>query len=326
MSAHEEVGHEMQARGLSRLVPFLPRLLHPFIRILVTGSAVDSWWGDLTNSSALKNAEPQAALDLWNQVLTGQLDPSPIGISKIGGCPDIWPGFQCPQLDEQALPFLAQFRLDDIASFDEEELLPTQGMLLIFFDFMAHLQYEPAVQALYFDGDLSALRRAEIPDNATRWNADIDGEIVYESPQLLRFCRDWQLADDDNLEYQSIAQNLLASGEPQLSGSENEAYWRFSLDWNKARCEASYKRELNRTLGQHEKPKHQLLGVPYAGNFDGRSEFEPMSDEPSAWRLLFQLSGDDGLNWGNCCSCSFFIERDALARRDFSNIHVTCDG
>ncbi|RYX83009.1 DUF1963 domain-containing protein [bacterium] len=302
MSAHDEVCHELQSRGLSRLVPYLPRLLHPSIRILATAAVFTSWEDHLQHA-----------------------DPTPIGISKIGGWPDIWPGFQWPQLSDLALPFLAQFRMEDIAPYDEEKLLPTQGMMLVFFDAMAHFQDEKAMQVLYFDGDLATLSRADIPDNATRWDMDIGGEVVYEAPQLLRFCRDWQLADDDNIEYQSIDQSLVAIGEPLLSESENEGYWRFSLDWNKKRCDAIYKRELKRSLRGQEQPNHQLLGVPYAGNFDGRLE---ISDESfaSEWRLLFQFSSDDGLDWGNCCCCSFFIESDALARRDFSNIQVTCDG
>ncbi|BCM91382.1 hypothetical protein IAD21_03254 [Abditibacteriota bacterium] len=84
--------------------------------------------------------------------------------------------------------------------------------------------------------------------------------------------------------------------------------------------------------------------MPYAGNFDGRlnavcqsynfpdstsitpGQQAQMFAEAPNWRLLIQLSSNDGLNWGNCCSCSFFIERNALARLDFSNIQVTCDG
>lgn len=302
MSVHDEVSHELQARGLSRLVPYLPRLLHPYIRILATPVGFSTWEEQLQH-----------------------VDATSVGVSKIGGWPDVWTGFQWPQLNRASLPFLVQFRLEDIAPCDEEKLLPSQGLLLVFFDFMAHLQDERVVQLLYFDGDLATLSRAEIPDNATRWDMDVGGEVVYEEPQLLHFRRDWQLADDDNIEYQSIDQSLVAIDEPPLSESEKEGYWRFSLDWNKKRCNAIYKRELNRSLAKQEQPKHQLLGVPYAGNFDGRLEISD-GDSPSDWRLLFQLSDDDGLNWGNCCSCSFFIESDALARRDFSNIQVTCDG
>ncbi|BCM91384.1 hypothetical protein IAD21_03256 [Abditibacteriota bacterium] len=150
MSIPDSVRQEMQSRGLARLLPYIPRLLHPFIRVMVTGSDLDTWLGTELNADSLE------------EIYFHQADPTPVGISKIGGWPDIWPGFEWPQVKEMSLPLLAQFRMEDIAPYDEERSLPTQGMLLIFYDFMADLEGEQAVQVLYFEGDFSTLQRAGI--------------------------------------------------------------------------------------------------------------------------------------------------------------------
>ena len=48
--------------------------------------------------------------------------------------------------------------------------------------------------------------------------------------------------------------------------------------------------------------------------------------EAAEWRLLFQLSSDDGLNWGDAGNISFFIRRDALQRGNFEDVRASYDG
>src|SRR5688572_27809627 len=59
-----------------------------------------------------------------------------IGESKIGGQPDLpdnyeWASFN--SLGEKvSLPFIAQIRLEDVKQYDEENILPKQGILYFF--------------------------------------------------------------------------------------------------------------------------------------------------------------------------------------------------
>src|SRR5437764_367583 len=57
-----------------------------------------------------------------------------IGTSKIGGIPDLPPGFVWPQCNGLPQSFLAQIHLADIAVYDADTLLPHVGMLWFFYD------------------------------------------------------------------------------------------------------------------------------------------------------------------------------------------------
>ena len=57
-------------------------------------------------------------------------DTLPIGSSKIGGAPDLarpW-----PMQDGKPLYFLAQFNLQELTAYDEDGLLPGEGLLSFF--------------------------------------------------------------------------------------------------------------------------------------------------------------------------------------------------
>jgi len=70
----------------------------------------------------------------------------PIGSSKFGGLPHVPVGFQWPYFDgiegeiyyvekkNRPLSFLAQFNLEEVAQFDEENLLPKKGFLYFFYE------------------------------------------------------------------------------------------------------------------------------------------------------------------------------------------------
>ena len=57
----------------------------------------------------------------------------PIGSSKFGGSPDVPNGFEWPMWNEEPLSFLVQINLEEIASYDDQELLPKHGLLSFFF-------------------------------------------------------------------------------------------------------------------------------------------------------------------------------------------------
>lgn len=58
----------------------------------------------------------------------------PVGASKFGGCPDVWPGFEWPVSGGRPLAFIGQMNIDELARYDEQGLLPSSGILSFFFD------------------------------------------------------------------------------------------------------------------------------------------------------------------------------------------------
>src|SRR5664279_4865149 len=63
----------------------------------------------------------------------------PIGVSKMGGSPDVPADFQWPMWNDVPLTFIAQIRFSDAKPFDQEDLLPAQGLLYFFFGIDAYL-------------------------------------------------------------------------------------------------------------------------------------------------------------------------------------------
>ncbi len=56
----------------------------------------------------------------------------PVGASQIGGEPSLPKGTKWPMKGAQAMAFLAQIRLEEVAAFDDEKLLPPNGLLSFF--------------------------------------------------------------------------------------------------------------------------------------------------------------------------------------------------
>lgn len=74
-------------------------------------------------------------------------------------------------------------------------------------------------------------------------------------------------------------------------------------------------------------PRHQLDGYPYFTQTDPRRENADLAGFDT---LLFQLDSDgrgpdDLVLWGDCGVGNFFINREALKRRDFSRVAYTWD-
>ena len=62
-------------------------------------------------------------------------DQIPVGASKFGGHPDLPEDFVWPRREEgQPLLFLCQYNLAELAPYDRDGLLPTEGILYFFYD------------------------------------------------------------------------------------------------------------------------------------------------------------------------------------------------
>lgn len=93
----------------------------PPVQAIVPGAAlthdgaVYAWGGQLP---------PADAADLEAQM--------PIGVSKLGGCPDLPPDVPWPSRDARPMAFIAQVKLGDVALLDRDRALPPAGLLSFF--------------------------------------------------------------------------------------------------------------------------------------------------------------------------------------------------
>ena len=232
----------------------------------------------------------------------------PLGISKIGGLPDLPPNIDWPEWDDQPLPLIAQIRLADIAPYDRSGELPQTGMLYFFFNEEALESYPPAHESwhvLHYDGDTTHLQRRL---------ASSEEQLIYPTCAV---------------EFSTIL---------TLPPLESLYLERLGLSYDAYRPEAS--REQKREVDAYEKllekleatqksasPYHQLLGHPYQVQRDLLLECQRdthSQGDPANWQLLLQVDSDDNAHmmWGDVGVLYFYIPQSALITHDFAQTHL----
>ncbi len=121
-------------------------------------------------------------------------DQLTIGASKSGGIPDVPPGFVWPSDEDGFCVFLCQINLEEIASFDIENLLPKTGILSFFHSGdgsggVGSLSKDP----VFYFPEITALTRA-IPHYSEEKYID---EQYYEDCLELSFYSGWSLPDTE---------------------------------------------------------------------------------------------------------------------------------
>jgi uncharacterized protein YwqG len=236
--------------------------------------------------------------------------PAPLGASKLGGDPDLPPDFVWPDWNGTPMAFLAQFRLDELAPYDLENLLPPTGMLYFFYEaeeqpWGGYIEDEGGWRVFHHTGQISDLVRTPPPDNIPEYSRFREVPVRFEQRYMLPF-------DDEELE--SLAPEL-----GELSEVESDAY-----------------RELVDRLAKLEEdtPRHWLLGYHYniqsAANAEAMQTLFGLSGEQAVERaqelvLLLQLDSDltAEMEWGDVGTLYFWIHQDDLAARRFDKVWMT---
>src|SRR6266852_5157072 len=88
-----------------------------------------------------------------------------VGVSKLGGLPDLPAGTSWPEWNDLPQSFLAQIHLDDLHSYDVQRVLPRQDMLWFFYDAQQQTFGENPADAggwrVLFKEDLTTLQRTQ---------------------------------------------------------------------------------------------------------------------------------------------------------------------
>jgi uncharacterized protein YwqG len=122
------------------------------------------------------------------------VDDVPLGASRTGGSPDLPKGTRWPALGGFPLAFAAQIRLEDVAPYDLDRLLPPRGILAFFvFDAVLHdgPQEYGAGKVLYFE-EPGELVRMSMPE-PTRAQRERGYSRVFYPLCALRFATELQL-------------------------------------------------------------------------------------------------------------------------------------
>ena len=203
---------------------------------------------------------------------------------------------------------LAQFRLGDIASYDHGSELPHSDMLYFFFHDKAFEAYPPtraSWQVIHYNGDLSHLQRKPVSEEV---------QVVYPACTV-KFSNRLTLPPFESLyiERLGLSYEAFKPGAPIEQRREADAYGELDQQLD--------------ALYEGAAPHHQLLGHPYQIQGDLLRECQQdthYEGDPIDWQLLLQIDTDDeaGMIWGDVGVLYFYIPRQALAQRDFSQVHV----
>lgn len=239
----------------------------------------------------------------------------PIGVSKMGGSPDVPPDFVWPEWNGIPLTFIAQFRLSDVKPYDVEDLLPEQGMLYFFFEKWV---YYHKIRELYKSphGPYNILYH----ENETTPLAHVEHPVALSPYQVYTFDVrrvEPYIACPVEFEYELTLPSL----ETTKLRPENDENGKETWDWYFA-VEENY-----------ANPKHRLLG----NETDIQTNYRMRHDSHSVWKLgeftdwtlLVQVDTDDssnrkerkpGFSWADMGLIYVWINKNDLKAHNFDRV------
>jgi uncharacterized protein YwqG len=238
------------------------------------------------------------------------------GTSKFGGLPDLPEDLAWPEWNGQPLAFIAQFRLEEIAPFDLDRLLPATGMLYYFYEAQQDTwgfdpKDEGSARCLYYDGDTARIRRTPFPETLHEWGRDyppcrlqLSAEASLPGGQSMYIDR-LALSEDEVAAYDGLIEWMKGPDEDfgghRLLGYANAV----QNDYMEEECALV-------TGGIY-------LGGPEAYQTEEAQELKKTAPE---WQLLLQVDSDNdaGMMWGDSGLIYYWIKTEDLARRDFESV------
>ena len=249
----------------------------------------------------------QPAVRLSSRVL-GDDGESPVGASRLGGIPDVSPGFVWPLWKDRPLAFLAQLDLSAFASYPFCSVLPRKGVLSFFYDpDQETWGFDPGDRGswlVHYEPDPQVLARAVPPatvaihPTCALETSEVESLPSVDSPAVVAL---GLTAEERNVLWdvrEHVEQQSDAKADHQLLGLASPIQGDMQLE-----CQLASN------------------GV-YCGDATGYASARARELEAGArdWRLLLQIDSDDDaeMMWGDCGRLYFWITEDALRRRAFA--------
>jgi uncharacterized protein YwqG len=235
----------------------------------------------------------------------GEYDIS-IGASRVGGVPDVPPGFTWPDWKGVPQSFIAQVYLNDVRQYDTNGTLPQSGMLCFFYD--AKQETYGAAPAdlggwrVIFSDDYAGLQRTAAP-------ANLPAESQFKACSV------------------SFVSEITLSQQPKLEIPD--------FDWTDEEIQ-KYETLLATfpNPDDHAALHNQLLGNPQTIQDDMRLECQlaslgvtdmndprvaELSKGAKEWQLLLQIDTNEriGMRWGDAGMIYFWITGSDLKAQSF---------
>ena len=271
---HANIQARFIAAGLSRLLKDIDFIARPSIRLSATPVA----------ESTLK-----------------------MGVSKLGGHPDLPPAVLWPEWQGLAQSFIAQICLDEVHPYDIDNMLPPRGMLWFFYDakqqtFGSDPNDLGGWRVIFRENDLSHLERMQAPTQQP-------ASSQFHACSL------------------SFASEISLSQQPALEIPH--------FDWTDTEVE-QYEKLLATfpNPAEHAMIHHRLLGNPDTLQDDMRLQCQLVShgiteiqdprvaqlaQDAMDWQLLLQIDSDEhaGMRWANNGMLYYWINKADLQAAQF---------
>jgi len=216
-----------------------------------------------------------------------------IGVSRIGGLPDLPEGVEWPRWKGTPMSFVAQLNMSAVAAYDTGGLLPHEGILYFFF----HMHSQPPTgvcgRVLYYEGSTSLLRRTLPPPELPKQERYIECDVGFSMGTTL------PPVDSECIEGLGLTRD------------ERDRYFDVWL----------------KTLS----PGTRLLGHSHPVQDFGwmQRDLRTCDDESDnlgagGWRLLLEVDSDSnaGMMWGDLGMIYYWIRKESLKARDFDSVCV----
>ena len=229
-----------------------------------------------------------------------------VGVSKLGGLPDLPAGTQWPEWNGLPQSFIAQIHLDDLHSYDVQSVLPQHGMLWFFYDAQQQTFGASPGDAggwrVLFKEHPRALKRTpappELPANS-RFRAC-----------AIRFACEMTLPQQPELEL------------PNFDWTDEEVH-QYETLLSKFPDPADPAKIHHRMLGHpdtlQEDMRLQCQLVTHGVTSPNDPRIDELSKGASDWQLLLQVDSDEqaGMRWANAGMIYYWIKRADLQTRRF---------
>jgi len=220
-----------------------------------------------------------------------------VGISKLGGLPDLPAGTVWPEWHGLPQSFIAQVHLDDLYSYDVERLLPRHGMLWFFYDAQQQTFGENPADAggwrVLFREDLTTLQRTQAP-------ARLPAKSRFRACSI-RFANELTLPQQPELELPSFDWN-------------DEEVRRYETLLSTFPDPADRATIHHRMLGHadtlQEDMRLQCQLITHGVTSPNDPRIGELSKGASDWQLLLQVDSDDhaGMRWANAGMVYYWIK------------------
>jgi len=223
----------------------------------------------------------------------------PVGASHLGGWPDLPEDVSWPERNGQALGFVAQFNLAEVHPFDQQNLLPSTGILYFFYDaagetYGERLEDRGGWKVVYTEK--AALKRvqAALPESAHFRSCAVafSNEVTLPlRPDV--FGRGTQWTSDEHTAYETLTTSQ--------RGIQNRLLGHADAIQDDMHVQA------------HLLANGQPLDTPLS---------QAIQQAAREWILFFQVDSDvnAGMRWADNGRLYYWIERQALQARQFDQV------